>query len=237
MAAAARLTTTEAANRPQRSATFSTNPVAPRSTPIPSSNPASRPVVNTSAAGFAMEITPPPERISFSCPAAGSYPMTAVFSISHRLMPCTKTLTSAAAATLRAILSSTGTFTSGSNSMTTAGSSAHREMTALSRSACSSAVSTALMGCRADSRAYTATVRTTGSTPVRNMLCRLSYSFVSVSAATSAAEEDAGEHRSPKYAPERIAPAVTASLTPPERASAISTIPAVPITPKEVPRA
>ena len=93
------------------------------------------------------------------------------------------------------------------------------------------------MGCRADSRAYTAVVSTTGITPVRSILRRLSYSFVSVSAATSAAEEDAGEQRSPKYAPDKIAPAVTASLTPPERASAISTIPAVPITPKDVPSA
>ena len=68
---APRLTAAEAAKRPQRRASFSTSPTAPFSTPIPSSRPASSPVVNTSAAGFAMETIPPPERISFSCPVAG----------------------------------------------------------------------------------------------------------------------------------------------------------------------
>jgi len=37
--------------------------------------------------------------------------------------------------------------------------------------------------------------------------------------------------------PERITPAVTASLTPPERASAMSTTPAVLATPNDVPSA
>ena len=73
--------------------------------------------------------------------------------MSHTVMPCTNTLTSPAAATLRAMLISTGTFTSGSTSITAAGSSAHREMTALSRRACSRLSSTAVMGWRTDSTA------------------------------------------------------------------------------------
>ena len=69
------------------------------------------------------------------------------------------------------------------------------------------------------------------------MARRFSSSFVPVAAATSDALEDAGEQRSPKYAPATIAPAVTAVLTPPERASAMRMIPAVPTTPKDVPSA
>ena len=52
-----------------------------------------------------------------------------------------------------------------------------------------------------------------------------------MTAATNDAQEDMGEHRSPKYAPERTAPAVTARSTPPERARVMSTNPAVPVTP------
>ncbi len=44
-----------------------------------------------------------------------------------------------------------------------------------------------------------------------------------------------GEHLSPKYAPDNIAPAAIEMLTPPLLAITISAIPTVPIVPKEVP--
>ena len=45
------------------------------------------------------------------------------------------------------------------------------------------------------------------------------------------AAEEAGLHRSPKYTPERITPAVTVGSTPPERARAIRITPMVLLTP------
>ena len=84
--------------------------------------------------------------------------------------------------------------------------------------------------------AYNRTETMKGRFPVRNIFRTLAYSLVSVNAATRLALEEVGEHRSPKYAPEMMAPAARFKSTWPLLAKTINTTPIVPKVPKLVPR-
>ena len=90
------------------------------------------------------------------------------------------------------------TLQSGSTMMAAAGSAVHQPSRYVSASVVSTCPSTAASGWVTDSAAYTARLTAYGSQPVRCIRRRFRSSAVPVAAATSAALEEAGEHRSPK---------------------------------------
>ena len=92
-------------------------------------------------------------------------------------------------------------------------------------------------GCVIERTAYMMLVIATGTIIVFTISLTFVFRSVFVTNAVSDALADTGEQRSPKYPPERTAPAVIKMLTSPALAIATSMIPIVPATPKHEPSA
>lgn len=84
-------------------------------------------------------------------------------------------------------------------------------------------------------RRYSSRADTVASHPVRIIPRMLSYKFVFVISAIKSAEVETGEHLSPKYAPERIAPPQIAGDTPMALPTLMQMTPMVAAVPIDVP--